>query len=834
MRILASIILLLLVLRGVRAGEGPAFNDTCNYAWREGGRFGRREVMCGNQCIGSGDYCYCGDDIFQLPNDVGSPYPTGEHCCLEPGETCNKELHGPCKDLFVQCLDKTRCSEGRKVSMSSACNTTMGPRCYNSYQHSQYIGRQSHYTCPDACVPWEEMCRGVSWCEGDHQVCGPDLRCPPQRCSLVLCLQSHNIKKLSFSSSLVPGHHYCIKDIDTKTNDGQFDSIDRSDEKRLIAAQSPRDLNISSFTPCEHGEYDDPGVMCGTDCRGSGGWCRDDMTDTCYTGSGYIRTNNPILCRDPRVWANVSCSSNFWNDGTVEYYGLRCTGQNMRCVVPWYTLYDGDPADSDYVTQCPDKSDQVFNSSLTCSQHLQQQIDFHTQSFCNENYGVQSFLICTNKSQWLSGKDKSFTDPHSCQSSFSIPGPDCLACTNSSYFPCQSGQCVHPDLVCDGHPQCTEGEDEELSMCKNKFLKIKIIQPLATFRCQSLFYQNMFIFATPRNNKSECWNDEDEIVTGDNSTIFLVISANIIVVVYIGLKYSGLAKKMLIADNQNIEFCVKNNQNFQNYQDCLDFKTLKNYGNNHDQSEAIEKTNIHILNSIHTQIVDNNKATCELFYKLEQEIHERNESEVHFCLHKKMDPKVVENILDSCEPVNIVKRILIMELKDKITKSPIIKEVLGTTFGVIKVVSIYIDLFKDTALSIVILQAVGSLGSVWELHTNFSSVIVITMFSSILIPLLLSTLNLVVNRRKFIEEHNFSRKRKYLTITLCWVASFLNPIILDAYFNELKEDVRKLTENHDIRAMSILRKCRNIKKQIVKFHKTELGNKTFFFVFDCP
>ena len=120
-------------------------------------------------------------------------------------------------------------------------------------------------------------------------------------------------------------------------------------------------------------------------------------------------------------------------------------------------------------------------------------------------------------------------------------------------------------------------------------------------------------------------------------------------------------------------------------------------------------------------------------------------------------------------------------------------------------------------------QAVGSFESVWEFKTHFSSLILIIMFSSILIPLVLSTLHLVVNRRKIINEENFSKSRKYLTIALCWIASFLNPIILDAYYQELKEDVRKLSRNHDICTMTTIRRCRNVKNQIVTFHKIELG-----------
>ena len=140
MRILSSI-LLLLVLKGVKAGDGPAYPDTCDYDWG---------AMCGDQCIGMGNKCYCGSD---LQTGIFWPYFDNEHCCLEPGETCTTDQNG---DVF--------CNEGMKVSKSSACNTTMGPRCYNSYQHSQYIGHQAHYTCHDTCVPWDEMCQGVSQC----------------------------------------------------------------------------------------------------------------------------------------------------------------------------------------------------------------------------------------------------------------------------------------------------------------------------------------------------------------------------------------------------------------------------------------------------------------------------------------------------------------------------------------------------------------------------------------------------------------------------------------------------------------------------------------------
>ena len=135
----------------------------------------------------------------------------------------------------------------------------------------------------------------------------------------------------------------------------------------------------------------------------------------------------------------------------------------MQCMYPWYTWDDGRTG----FTSCTDHSDQIFEVNQTCRQHLQRHLDFHNESFCNENYpDVRSSLICTNISQWLSEQDSSLSDPHNCQSSCAEPDPDCLACTNSSYFLCvQSGQCIHPSLVCDGRPHCLDRSDED--QCQN-------------------------------------------------------------------------------------------------------------------------------------------------------------------------------------------------------------------------------------------------------------------------------------------------------------------------------------------------------------------------------
>ena len=457
-----------LLAGAARAGDNLADierNDTC---WYDGGY-----ARCGDQCIDWEADCQCGNETFQ-------PRVTDQYCCLSPGGSCTSDV------------SNAVCNEGRTLSMSSRCeNTNRDLTCYNSYQDTRYIGDQFHFSCPNTCVHWADMCRGLDWCPEELGVCGPDLRCPDYD-----KFTKHNV-----TTSAGSAHYYCVDS--TQINTNQYDSIDRRDEKQLETEGSALDIDISSFTPCYAGN--NPGVMCGPselDCRVV--WCNEANAAQCNTTSGLISTTDSRLCSNPEVWQNVSCNT-YLPDGRVRNYGSRCTSSNMACTYPWYTYYDGD----DYKPKCSDRSDEIFEEGLTCRQHRKKQIEFHQEKFCNINYPeVQYEPICINKTQWLL-ENPSKSDPHNCQSSCanSSSGLDCVACSNSSYFSCfKSGHCVPPALVCDGHPQCPNGEDENLDLdnCHLKYIENNIVEPYASYRCNSTFYGGMEIFATPCNNKTEC------------------------------------------------------------------------------------------------------------------------------------------------------------------------------------------------------------------------------------------------------------------------------------------------------------------------------------------
>ena len=176
---------------------------------------------------------------------------------------------------------------------------------------------------------------------------------------------------------------------------------------------------------------------------------------------------------------------------------------------------------------CSDRSDQVFWKGLTCGLHLKLYMEFHDRYFCNssEQYDVQTKLICTDKEAWIFERSayiaEVLLDPHNCKMSCSsfnsssvwpnIDWFNCIACSNQDYFNCfKSGKCVHPDLECDGHPQCPNGEDENLAICHEKYIEDKIVSLYASYRCKSIFYENMWIYATPCDKIVECYDHSDE------------------------------------------------------------------------------------------------------------------------------------------------------------------------------------------------------------------------------------------------------------------------------------------------------------------------------------
>ena len=497
----------------------------------------------------------------------------------------------------------------------------------------------------------------------------------------------------------------------------------------------------------------------------------------------------------------------------------------MECVRPWYT--EADASQTYFDRRCLDKSDQVFNKSLSCSQHLKQHIDYHNEKFCNGNndgYDLQSSLICTNKTRYFSEAkdrepDKYLSDPHSCQLSCSVPGPDCQACSNSSYFQCpQSGQCVHPDLVCDGHPQCQQGEDEDLDRCHQIYIENNIVEPFASKRCKSPFYNNMEIYATPCNNKVECADGSDESDCKNNvtSNIILSVSSVLVLIVFLGLT---------VYHYKSYQDSPEKNEESQTISVPSKSDMLIKYKENHDDNQIVEEVNLFLLHSIHTNSVEENAETLTAFYDLEEEKHNRDEAEIYLCIHNKIDTSIVSKMIDAKFPgfLEPIKK-LFRKQTNMINKSERAKTALAIIQALIKIELKYLDMFKDLGLSFLMLELIGGTQAIIDLPTNFGSVMVVVMLSSVFLPMILSTIHLRNNKDMKNKILKSSTKIKRLLITgLFYMLSPFHPIFLDTARFRKMEMGRILAQQYKIAALEVMQQCKMLKRQLVTFMTIELG-----------
>ena len=265
----------------------PIYSDTCDYHAYD---------RCGDQCILNykrGGGCYCGSSSFHVNF-------WKEQCCIASEERCISEDSGETNSEGDVIYDGV-CSEGEIKPISSKCNNTDRTlQCYNSYQDSRFVNSDSHYTCPHTCVSlYKDMCRGVSWCGSDVQECGPQLICAGDKTS-----DDHYdiINNLNFS--LAPEHHYCEGSLVSKTNNGLYELIDRSDETQANSAEGTSyDIDPDQFPACKLSDGS-PGVMCGSICYSSSLWCPQDHTfgiHQCEVISEFDRR----LCGNPLVFSNV-------------------------------------------------------------------------------------------------------------------------------------------------------------------------------------------------------------------------------------------------------------------------------------------------------------------------------------------------------------------------------------------------------------------------------------------------------------------------------------------------------------------------------------------------
>lgn len=252
-------------------------------------------------------------------------------------------------------------------------------------------------------------------------------------------------------------------------------------DENITIKESP--IDYSYLTPCL--SKVGPGVTCLGDttpdsalCVTGYRWCRSDITTSCVTSkdrwTARTATDDSRLCSNRTFWENIwTDSNNIWvavQGGVKAGLGVRCTGSKMGIIYPWYKYYTGEPPNPYLKQNCEDQSDRVHIAGQPCPNRTYY-LDIHNSEWCSDD-SVKALTICTNSSAWLETTaidQERLDDPHYCQESCATPGLNCVACTGEKYFKCsRSNTCIHPDLECDGQPQCPDNEDEDFERCSQK------------------------------------------------------------------------------------------------------------------------------------------------------------------------------------------------------------------------------------------------------------------------------------------------------------------------------------------------------------------------------
>ena len=313
------------------------FSDSCDYT--------KYNYPCGDICVGYVDYwlgkCTCGDQVIGgwdewIPGSKILGSLTPKYCCTPPSVQCRKTLFGAtCPEGEV--LEAEHFYTVAVDKFDPTGTTPCNGRCYNDYVTSQFIAPYSHYTCPDKCVHWSAMCRGVSFCDGDEEMCGEHLRCPA------------GFKK--YTMSTIPVRSYCFgQDSDLTQNnnhvygdldedDGSYDNIDRNDEDINQSDETGRyNINYTALEYCTNWSLSNPasnGILCDV-CIDVMNWCYEDAGYTAFCSDANVSTVDSILCSNHTFWQNISCSSWSLVDSPIPIIqGKRCTGTNQHCSYPW-------------------------------------------------------------------------------------------------------------------------------------------------------------------------------------------------------------------------------------------------------------------------------------------------------------------------------------------------------------------------------------------------------------------------------------------------------------------------------------------------------------------
>ena len=196
-------------------------------------------------------------------------------------------------------------------------------------------------------------------------------------------------------------------------------------------------------------------------------------------------------------------------------------------------------------------------------------------------------------------------------------------------------------------------------------------------------------------------------------------------------------------------------------------------------------------------------------------------------LHNNYLPEVANMVIDARYPGFVVRHLsYINKISDFFSSFERFHSARLLIGKSVTIVAQYSDIFKDIFLLSIIVKMNGGPRTLYEFRWTFSSIIIICLTTTIVGPLLISSIQLAISNPGLIfnsrQDDKWSvRLMKVGVILTC----FINPIILKVAHENIKEKIRGYSQTSDPseKLIQLVNKKKELKNKLSKLLKVDLG-----------
>ena len=253
---------------------------------------------------------------------------------------------------------------------------------------------------------------------------------------------------------------------------------------------------------------------------------------------------------------------------------------------------------------------------------------------------------------------------------------------------------------------------------------------------------------------------------------------------------------------------------------------LSQYETNHHNKMVLQKLNEIMLNvDFYETEKTKKKGFGSLVFDIEAKYHNRDEKEIYHCLHTRFHASLISLIVEDISFVDKFRD----KLRDMFKEVKISSKIWSILSWFHGIRHVYLDTVKDIHIGIILVFLVGG-GTMFENPSEFSSVLAILFWLTILVPLLISSLNLCIYNPSMIFQ-NFQEQSKWMKRMMragIVVLSILNPIILVNKYEQMNDKLTDHILNGKRITADFIDHMRSIKEQWLVFFKTDLFLELFY------